>query len=743
MTVNNTRVLMANPESRMKELPQSTVRLLGSSQVITSIYSVVKELLENSLDANSSSVDVKLENFGLDRIEVRDNGDGIPTTDIPFVARRYYTSKLSAFSDLEQLTTYGFRGEALGSLCTVADLSVTTKTKEEDVSSTFTFNKEGEIIDTKPSHLGQGTTMLAAHLFKNLPVRRQFYNNVKKKKEELKKVETLVMSFGLIFPKLRITLRHNKDIVWQKNPVQDLRSSVTGTLGKNVFNQMEYKSVKESDPEISVEMYVPSQGSDPQVTSRSSADRCFIYVNSRPVILKDVEKLLKQFYTASHSCEGTRVPVCCVLIVLPSSDIDVNLDPNKTKVLLHHQVSVSNIVKNLLEEVYGSLEPSKTHHKQNSKMDSPKDSDQPSDWRMDLTRKSPENDSIVKITAVENPEKCNGQKIPIFNVTMETNSLTENITITDQVFNKENEFNPLKESLLDDSNVDFSELEIPSVPLHVITPPIESTKNQGKEKQLQEEIIQIQKGCFDIVGDCFKDVLSDDESQCTLKRDDSNSLSKGDNSVIKGDKPDLQPKLLLPETNSDLFDDSLTDALGNLNDKLDGEVSVVSSKQPGDNTREETTSAGELWSKGQMAVNSGSAVLQPVRLLSAGNSKRPLTSPPDLSTPSKKRNIMPEEGQPTLYDMVSGQPVQRGQTGYSVFHRENRSAVVTKNPTASFDEVTDILKDQWENLSQEDQQKYNNTSDSPRGNGFSKKQDRPLGNKMKFKNQTGIDRMFT
>ncbi|XP_033761581.1 PMS1 protein homolog 1-like [Pecten maximus] len=730
---------MAKSESRMRELPQSTVRLLGSSQVITSVYSVVKELLENSIDAGSTSVDVKLENFGLDKIEVRDNGDGIPKADIPFVARRYHTSKLSAFSDLEQLNTYGFRGEALGSLCTVADLSLTTRTKDDDISLTYTFGKEGEITDTKPSHLSQGTTLLAAHLFKNLPVRRQFYNNVKKNKEELKKVEMIVMAFGLIFPKIRITLRHNKDLIWQKNPVQDLRASVTGTLGKNFLNQMEYKNFKELDPEIAVEMYVPSRDSDPQVTSRSTADRCFIYVNSRPVILKDIEKLLKQYYTSSHSCEGTRVPICCVSIVLPSSEIDVNLDPNKTRVMLHHQVSVANVIRNLLEEVYGPVEHSSEGIRQKSKMDSSMNPDQSSEWSMDLTKDDERDDRSTKITAVENAEKCNGQNMPIFKVTMETvdNSQSENVLGSDQVITEGIEFCHRKESLLEDSDEysnrimrgdDNSELEVPIVPTNIITPPIESTNRQGKVTVDNEEIVQIQKGCFDIVGDCFKDVLSDDESLCTLKGGITDSQTKGDNSYMKGDKPDSQPETVLQETNSDLFDDSLTDMLINLDKESEKEMSMVNStlKQSENNSR----SGGDTYSF-------------PVMLLSAGSSKRPLTSPPDLSTPSKKRHIMSEENQPTLYDMVSGQPVQRGQgkIGYSSFVTENRSQVIAKNPTARFDEVIDLLKQQWENLSQEDQQKYDNNClekpeyDSPRENISSKKAGKHLGNKMKLKSK--------
>ncbi|XP_037136460.1 PMS1 protein homolog 1 isoform X3 [Syngnathus acus] len=197
----------------MKQLPADTVRLLSSSQVITSMTNVVKELLENALDAGASIIDIKLENYGLDRIEVRDNGSGIKAADAPVMAVRHFTSKIHSHEDLERLQTYGFRGEALGSVCAVAEVTITTKSENDDISTQYSLNAQGGIVSQKPTHFGQGTTVSVMKLFKNLPVRRQYYSSAKRCKDELKKMQDLLVAYAIIKPQLRLTLTHNKG--WQ------------------------------------------------------------------------------------------------------------------------------------------------------------------------------------------------------------------------------------------------------------------------------------------------------------------------------------------------------------------------------------------------------------------------------------------------------------------------------------------------------------------------------------------------
>ncbi|RXN31394.1 PMS1 -like protein [Labeo rohita] len=340
----------------MKALPPETVRLLCSSQVITSVLNVVKELVENSLDAGSSSLEVKLENYGLDRIEVRDSGSGIKATDVSVMAVKHYTSKISCHEDLERLETYGFRGEALASICAISEVIITTKTTDDDFSIQYSVDHNGQIVSQKPSHLGEGTTVCAANLFKNLPVRRQYYSNTKKCKEELKRVQNLLMAYAVIKPELRITLSHNKAVVWQKSRVSDHRTALMAVLGAaSVANMLPVQHHQEQ-PEIGIDGFFPKPGSDFNSTSSSTPDKTFIFVNSRPVHHKEILKLIKQYYTSAQSNKESanrRYPILMMNITIPPSTVDVNLTPDKTEVMLQNKEGVLLAVEAMLISLYG------------------------------------------------------------------------------------------------------------------------------------------------------------------------------------------------------------------------------------------------------------------------------------------------------------------------------------------------------------------------------------------------------
>ena len=225
-------------------------------------------------------------------IQVRDNGTGIRKTDVAFVATPHYTSKLSSFQELSSLTSYGFRGEALSSIANVADLSITTATKEDELAHTYTIDHSGQVVATKPSSLGVGTTVAVSNLFKNFPVRKKAYKSTKRCNDDLKKVEQILLAFGLAFPNVRFSLKHNKIKLWDKEQATDLKSNVSLIFGPVLSQQLMPVNYQCFNPMVKLHVYIPKPSADPSLLTRSKPDRLFTLVNSRPVEIKAISKVL-------------------------------------------------------------------------------------------------------------------------------------------------------------------------------------------------------------------------------------------------------------------------------------------------------------------------------------------------------------------------------------------------------------------------------------------------------------------
>ena len=141
---------------------------------------------------------------------------------------------------MESLTTYGFRGEALAAICSVSKLKITTKTEHDLVAATCDYDHHGNLVDSKPSANAQGTLIVASQLFYNVPVRKQYYSTAKTKKDELSKVEDMLLNFGLIHPQLHLSLHHNRSPVWQKSRAVDFTANIHQVLGHSICSQMEF-----------------------------------------------------------------------------------------------------------------------------------------------------------------------------------------------------------------------------------------------------------------------------------------------------------------------------------------------------------------------------------------------------------------------------------------------------------------------------------------------------------------------
>ncbi|GAB6031136.1 ATP-binding mismatch repair protein, variant 2 [Chamberlinius hualienensis] len=342
--------------SNIKRIPSSVAKLIGSCCVITSPVSVVKELIDNSVDAEAKVIEVKLESFGLNRIEVVDDGCGLSSSDAHLAALEHFTSKLKS-ADLSEVKTYGFRGVALSSICQVADLSIVTKTANEGFGRLYKFNENGKVISQSIRAATSGCLVVVSNLFKNLPVRQQYFNNVNKKKDVIKQIESIIKSYGVVLPHLRFNVYHDKKLIWQKFPSANIKISFQQLFQHDTKNQWDDVSYNHPiNKELEMYCVLPLKTSKIQVTSRSHSQFSFVYVNKRPVEMKLIHQLVKRYYNRVYNLIGNqrRNPCYVISIKISSEDIDINVDPDKKTVFLRTQVQteVQTSLKEILQTFY-------------------------------------------------------------------------------------------------------------------------------------------------------------------------------------------------------------------------------------------------------------------------------------------------------------------------------------------------------------------------------------------------------
>lgn len=228
------------------------------------------------------------ENYGLDVIEVKDNGSGVREEDARCMALPHSTSKITSFSDLCTLETYGFRGEALHSMAMMGSLSVTTRTEGDTVARKYSFTSDGDVASVTPAALERGTKVTVTDLFKRFPVRRQRYKSQKCSKEQIKRVEHDLLAFGLAHPEVYFLLRHNKHTLWQKPVASKFEANIQNILGTAIFQQMLPLSYHCFNPMLKIQAFVPKAGGDGKAPTRSTSEGVFLLVNKRPVVMKSL-----------------------------------------------------------------------------------------------------------------------------------------------------------------------------------------------------------------------------------------------------------------------------------------------------------------------------------------------------------------------------------------------------------------------------------------------------------------------
>ncbi|XP_072568435.1 mismatch repair endonuclease PMS2 isoform X2 [Paramormyrops kingsleyae] len=349
----------------IRPIDRNSVHQICSGQVVLSLATAVKELVENSIDAGATNVEIRLKEYGSELIEVSDNGKGVEEGNFEGLTLKHHTSKLQDFSDLIHVETFGFRGEALSSLCALSDLSVVTCHESAHVGTRLVFDHDGHISQRSPHPRQQGTTVLLQNLFYTLPVRhKEFQRNVKK---EYAKMIQVLQSYCIISTGVRITCTNQigqgkRNVVLSTNGSQSMRDNIGAVFGPKQlqsllpFQQLSpTEAVKEdyglNDAHLPTDLYVISGfvSRGDHGVGRSSTDRQFFFINDRPCDPSKVSKLVNEVY---HMFNRHQYPFVVLNICVASDRVDVNVTPDKRQIFLQEEKLLLAILKTSLVAMY-------------------------------------------------------------------------------------------------------------------------------------------------------------------------------------------------------------------------------------------------------------------------------------------------------------------------------------------------------------------------------------------------------
>ena len=306
----------------IRVLSTEVVNRIAAGEVVERPASVIKELIENAIDAGASEIRLEVTGGGLSQMQVLDDGCGIPSADVELAFKRHSTSKLTSVDDLDDIRTLGFRGEALASIAAVARVTLVTRALDEPVGTLLRI-EGGQIVAREPSGRPPGTAITVLDLFYNVPARRKF---LRTERTERRHIDTLVTRYAMAYPNLRLALTHNGRTTFQSNGSGDLREVLVSVYGAtNASQTIKVDPVETPDTHILVSGYVSAPS-----LNRSNRSEISIFVNGRWV---HDQRLTFAVIQAYHTFLMTgRYPLAVIMVELPPGDVDVNVHPSKTQV---------------------------------------------------------------------------------------------------------------------------------------------------------------------------------------------------------------------------------------------------------------------------------------------------------------------------------------------------------------------------------------------------------------------------
>ncbi|MDO3387300.1 DNA mismatch repair endonuclease MutL [Gilvimarinus sp. SDUM040013] len=334
--------------SKIKLLSPRLANQIAAGEVVERPSSVVKELLENSLDAGATRLDVEVEDGGVKLMRVRDNGSGIDKEDLAMALSRHATSKITDLDDLEAVATLGFRGEALASISSVARLALTSATDE--TGSGWQVTAEGRDMETElaPAPHPQGATVEVRDLFFNTPARRKF---LRTEKTEYNHLEDVVKRLALSRYDVSFTLRHNGRAIhnWRGGASQSERERrVAQVCGPAFMDNAVHLDIERSGLRLWGWVALPT-------FSRSQADLQHFYVNGRAIRDKLVSHAVRQAY--QDVLYHGRHPAFVLYLEVDPATVDVNVHPTKHEVRFRDGRTVHNFIFSSLHHALAEVSP--------------------------------------------------------------------------------------------------------------------------------------------------------------------------------------------------------------------------------------------------------------------------------------------------------------------------------------------------------------------------------------------------
>ncbi len=332
--------------SKVRPLPEYVVSKIAAGEVIDRPASVVKELLENALDASSDSIEIRIKNAGKKLIAVKDSGSGIEPDDIEKIFLRHSTSKISDISDLYAVSSFGFRGEALYSIAAIADVVLRSRTPAADTGFEIHV-RGGAILDVRPVAMASGTEIEVSEIFFNTPARRKF---LKTDNTELNHILNMVTPYALLYPQVPVTLNHGSRMLIDIPGGQTRLDRVEKLLRLKRSHLIEMDPVELDIPGVSVSGVLGDVN-----IQRARRDMQFIFVNNRPVSHRNISFHMNRLYRMLMPARVS--PFFFIHLEVPPQGLDVNIHPAKREVKIKDEYSIISRMTDLCQKALTASGP--------------------------------------------------------------------------------------------------------------------------------------------------------------------------------------------------------------------------------------------------------------------------------------------------------------------------------------------------------------------------------------------------